>query len=428
MQFASSLRLFLVIVVLIVPQTTRAQRLAPQDATHLAAIPVVQEALRRIAETEPATIEDQIALCQIAAPPFEEKMRAEAFADRMRELGLERVRIDAEGNAIGELVGAADAPVVVLAAHLDTVFPAETDVTVKREGSILRGPGIGDDCRGLAIVLAVARVVRETRLPIRGTLVFVGTVGEEGRGNLRGTRHLVDEEMAGRIDAFIAVDGAGLDLIRDAVGSRRYRVVFKGAGGHSYGDFGMPNPIHALGRAISRIADLNVPRMPKTTFNVGVVEGGISVNAIAHEAAMEVDLRSLDPAILADLDQRVRGAVDAAIVSENQWAKEDMRIGVEWVEIGTRPAGSQPDSAAIVQAGVAAARTLGFEPRLEAGSTDANTMIAAGIPAVTIDGGGKGGGSHSTSEWFDTTDSHLGTQWALLYSLSLVGVDAPLAD
>jgi tripeptide aminopeptidase len=406
----------------------RAQRFEPQAAERLVAHPRVREALRLVEASERQTIEEQIALCQIPAPPFGEEERARAFAERLRALGLADVRIDGAGNAIGERPGDAARPLVVLSAHLDTVFPAGTDVTVRREGPVLHGPGIGDDCRGLAVLLAVARALDEAGVSTRGTLAFVGTVGEEGRGNLRGARHLVDEELAGRIDAFVSIDGAGHDLTKDAVGSRRYRVVFTGPGGHSYGDFGMPSPIHAMGRAIARISDIEVPAIPKTTFNVGVVEGGISVNAIAREAAMDVDLRSLDPDVLADLDRDVRAAVEQALTEENARGEQEQRVTVEFVEIGVRPAGTQPDSAPIVQAALAAARELGLETRLEAGSTDANAAIAAGIPAVTMDGGGKGGGSHSPSEWFDTTDSHLGTQWALLFALALVGVEDPAAD
>ena len=417
-----ALSLLALIPILLVPDDTRAQ-LVPRDAESLARLPAVADVLRRIAEREARTIEEQIDLCEIPAPPFAEEARASAYAERMRVVGLENVRVDAEGNAIGERPGVGRGPTVVLSAHLDTVFPPGTDVTVTREGAILRGPGIGDDCRGLAIVLSVASVLQEVDLTTEGTLVFVGTVGEEGRGNLRGVRHLAGKELKGRIDAFVGIDGSGHDLTKDAVGSRRSRVVFRGAGGHSYGDFGMPSPIHAMGRAIARIASIEVPEDPKTTFNVSVVEGGISINAIPAEAAMEVDLRSVEPDTLEALDRRFREAVDAALDEENRRAREDdTRLTVEFVDLGVRPAGRQPESAPIVSAGLAAARALGLEPRLEAGSTDANAMIAEGIPAVTMDGGGKGGGSHSTGEWFDTTDSHLGSQWALLYALSLVGV------
>jgi len=383
--------------------------------------PAVRRALAHLVATETATIEEQIELCEIPAPPFEEAERARAFVDRLRDAGLERVRIDEEGNAIGVRPGSdPDGPVVVFAAHLDTVFPPGTDVTVVRDGPLLRGPGIGDDCRGLAVVLAVARALRHASVRTPGTIVFVGTVGEEGEGNLRGVRHLFRRGSDLRADAFVSVDGGGLDLVKDAVGSHRYRALFRGPGGHSWGDFGKPSPIHAMGRAIAAIADLEVPADPRISFNVGVVEGGTSVNSIAHEASMRIDLRSIHAEALERLDRRVREAISAAVEAENV---RDLRhpVEAEVVSIGIRPAGSQPADAPIVRTAVAAARALGFEPRLLAASTDANLPISLGVPAITIDGGGRGEGAHSPDESYDTTDSDRGTRWALLVVTSLAG-------
>jgi acetylornithine deacetylase/succinyl-diaminopimelate desuccinylase-like protein len=426
----ASARLVLPLLVasLVVSGASHAQELAPADAAALLKIPAVQEAMRFAQANEPATIEEQVVLCEIPAPPFAEADRAQAYAERMRAIGLTNVRIDSVGNAIGERPGTSVRPTVVLAAHLDTVFPAGTDVSVKREGTVLRGPGISDDCRGLAIMLAIVRALDAAAITTTGTLLIVGTVGEEGLGNLRGARHLAAEELRGRIDAFVGIDGAGTDLTKDAVGSHRYRVTFRGEGGHSYGDFGRPNAIHALGRAIARIAELEVPVEPKTTFSVGIVEGGLSINAISQEAAFAIDLRSLDPDILADLDARTRRAVEGALAEENAAAREGEPLVVEIAEIGLRPAGRQPDDAPIVRAAVAAAHAFGLEPALQAGSTDGNAMIAAGIPTIVMDGGGKSEGAHSLDEWFDTTDSHLGTQWALLTALSLSGVSNSAAD
>ena len=384
--------------------------------------PAVRSALEYARRTEPRTIEEQIALCEIPAPPFKEAARAADFRRRLEALGLRNARIDREGNVIAERPGEPGAPTVVISGHLDTVFPEGTDVRVKRDGTVLHGPGIGDDCRGLAVVLAVARTLNEAKLQTRGTIIFVGTVGEEGAGNLRGVRHLFGEELRGRVDFFISVDGAGLDLTKDAVGSHRYKVSFKGPGGHSYGAFGMPNPVHALGRAIARISDLQVPTNPKTTFSVGVIEGGTSVNSIAASASMEVDMRSVDPASLQRLDAQFQQAVQAALAEENARWKGATQLQVEVKSIGIRPAGTQPDTAAIVQAGLRAAAAVGIRPRTDASSTDANIPINLGIPAVTIDGGGQGDGAHSLEESFDTRDSHLGTQWALLYVLALAGV------
>lgn len=384
--------------------------------------PRVRQALEHVRATEAQTVEEQIALCQIEAPPFKEARRAEDYRRRLEALGLRNVRIDSVGNVIAERPGEPGAPVVVISGHLDTVFPEGTDVTVKREGTVLRGPGIGDDCRGLSVVLAVARAMEQAQVRTRGTVMFVGTVGEEGAGNLRGVRHLFARELAGRVGYFISVDGTGLGLTKDAVGSHRYSVTYRGPGGHSYGDFGAPNPVHALGRAIAKVSDLQVPNDPRVTFSVGIVEGGTSVNSIAMTARMDVDMRSVDAPALDALDVRFQAAIRQALDEENaRWSQGD-RLAMTVDTIGIRPAGAQGDDAAIVQAARAAGRSLGFDVPAIASSTDANIPIALGIPAVTIDGGGRGGGAHSLGEWFDTADSHLGTQWALLFVVTLAGV------
>jgi len=413
-----SLRLLLVAAACaagIVPAT--AQRLAVP-----AADAAVSQALDYLHTSEPDTLADQVALCEIPAPPFGEVARSEAYRERFQVLGLDDVRIDGEGNVLGEV--GSGAPLVVLSAHLDTVFPAGTDVTVRREGNRLVGPGIGDDCRGLAVVLAVARAVKRFEIEPAGTLVFVGTVGEEGPGDLRGVKRLFAETLAGRVDYFVSVDGAGQTLTHAAVGSNRYEVTFRGPGGHSYGAFGMPNPIHALGRAIAKLSEFEVPEDPKTTFSVGLVEGGTSVNSIAFATTMTVDLRSESAEALAELDQAFRAAVDEALAEENARWDSDVALSVEVADIGVRPAGEQPLSASIIQAALAAAEELGFNAPASASSTDSNIPMSLDIPAVTIDGGGAGSGAHSLDESFDTTDSHLGTQWALLLALTLAGVEA----
>lgn len=383
----------------------------------------VRQALEYVQRTEPQTIEEQIAICQIEAPPFKEAKRAEDYKRRFEALGLKNVRIDAEGNVIAERPGEPGEPVIVISGHLDTVFPEGTDVRVRREGTVLHGPGIGDDCRGLTILLAVARAMDEAGIRTRGTVLFVGTVGEEGEGNLRGVRHLFETELKDRVDFFISVDGTGLGLTREAVGSYRYRVTYKGPGGHSYGAFGMPNPIHALGRALAKVADLTVPASPRTTFNAGVIEGGTSVNSIAGEASFLMDMRSVSTAALDSLDRRFLAALEAARDEERaRWPGSTAGLEVTAERIGTRPAGSQPADAYIVRAAEAAGRRLGFTPPAAPSSTDSNIPINLGIPALTIDGGGDGQGAHSLQESFDTRDSHLGTQWALLLVLTLAGV------
>ena len=398
----------------------RSDATLPVPATHAA----VRDALARLKADNAWTLEQQRQVCEVPAPPFKEAKRAGEMKRRFEALGLRNVRIDAEGNVIAERPGAAGEPVVVLSAHLDTVFPEGTDVRVRTDGGRLAGPGIGDDCRGLAVMLAVARGLEAARVQTRGTILFVATVGEEGPGNLRGVRHLFGKEMPGRVDYFLSVDGTGLDFVHRAVGSNRYRVRFVGPGGHSYGAFGMPNPTHALGRAIALASDMQVPREPRTTFNVGVIGGGTSVNSISAEATMEVDLRSESAEALARLDSTFRRAVDSALAAERaRWPESKVELRVVIDTIGIRPAGAQPDSAPIVRAAIAAGRSLGFAPRGSASSTDANVPIGLGIPALTIDGGGKGEGAHSPDEWYEDGErGWLGPQWAALLAVTLAGV------
>lgn len=378
----------------------------------------VRAALEAARAAEAQTIADQIAVCEIEAPPFKEQKRAEDYARRFRELGLRNVRIDAEGNVLGERPGASPRPHLVFSAHLDTVFPEGTDVRVRREGPVLAGPGIGDDCRGLAVVLAVVRALDAGGVRTTGSITFVGTVGEEGLGDLRGVKHLFNESLRDRIDRFVSVDGTGLGITHVAVGSLRYRVTVRGPGGHSFGAFGLANPIHALGRAIAAIAQFDVPAEPKTTFNVGRIGGGTSVNAIPYEAWAEVDMRSSDPAALRSLDARFHRAIDGAVVDEDaRWGSRVLTV--EKALVGTRPAGRTPAEAPIVQAAVSVNRALGLPVTLGEGSTDSNMPISLGIPAVTIGGGGRGRGAHALDETFDTTDSWQGTQRAVLLAIAL---------
>jgi acetylornithine deacetylase/succinyl-diaminopimelate desuccinylase-like protein len=379
----------------------------------------VRAALEAARADEPRTIDDQIRLCEIPAPPFNEAARAEAYAAAFRAIGLANVRIDAEGNVLGERPGRAARPRLVFSAHLDTVFPAGTNVTVVREGSVLRGPGIGDDCRGLAVVLAVVRAMNRADIETPGTITFVGTVGEEGLGDLRGVKALFQDTLKGQVDRFVSLDGAGLGITHVSVGSLRYRVTFSGAGGHSYGAFGIANPAHALGRAIAALADVRPPADPKTTFSIGRIGGGTSINAIAAEAWMEVDMRSADREALRALDVRFHDAVDRALVAENaRWANKG-QLSVAKMLVGERPAGRLAADAPIVAAAVSVTRALGLTPELTEGSTDANLPMSLNIPAITIDAGGRGTGSHSRDETFDTTDSWQGTQRALLTAITL---------
>jgi tripeptide aminopeptidase len=382
----------------------------------------VKTALERVRADNAWTIEQQISICEIPAPPFKEAVRAAELKKRFESLGLRNVRIDGEGNVIGERAGTGQGPTVVLSAHLDTVFPESTDVRVKRQGTRLAGPGIGDDCRGLATMLAVARALENAKVRTPGTILFVGTVGEEGPGNLRGVRALFAKPPQ-KIDHFISVDGTGLGLTTRAVGSHRYRVSFEGPGGHSYGAFGMPNPIHALGRAIAKIGEIKVPERPRTTFNVGIVQGGTSVNTISPLGAMDVDLRSESPEELAKIDRAFRDAVETALREENaRWPNARVKITVKIEDKGVRPAAAPSDSSLIARTAIAAGKSLGFTPPTGASSTDANIPMSLGVSAITIDGGGDGQGAHATTESYDDGDrGWLGPQWALLISVMLAG-------
>ncbi|HSL71727.1 MAG TPA: M20/M25/M40 family metallo-hydrolase [Longimicrobiales bacterium] len=387
--------------------------------------PRVRAALDLIKADNAWTLDQQASICEIPAPPFKEAQRGAEYKRRFESLGLQNVRIDSVGNVIAERPGQGRGPSVLIAGHLDTVFPEGTDVRVKREGSRLSGPGIGDDCRGLAVVLAVARAFQKANVQTAGTVYFVGNVGEEGPGNLRGVRHLFTSQLKGKVDYFVSVDGTGLDVTSRAVGSNRYLVKYKGPGGHSYGAFGIPSPIHALGRAIAQIADIKVPTTPKTTFNVGVIEGGTSVNSIAFEAGMQIDMRSESPQNIAAVDVQVQRIIREALEAENnRWPGERAaraRLSLVVDTIGIRPANSaQTESAPIVATSVAAARALGFTTETGASSTDANLPMSMGIPAITIDGGGSGQGAHSLSESYDDgANGWLGPQWAALIVVSL---------
>src|SRR5262245_33129851 len=383
--------------------------------------PALRAALDTVKQSEAELLEEQIRLCEIPAPPFKEGQRAEAYKRRFEELGLRNVRIDKVGNVLGERAGRSARPHLVFSAHLDTVFPEGTMVKTSRDGLLIRGPGIGDDCRGLAVVIGVIDALNRNHIQTDGSLTFVGTVGEEGLGDLRGVKHLFNESLKGRIDRFISVDGTGLGITNVGVGSYRYRVTFKGPGGHSYGAFGLANPIHALGRAIALISEFQVPDHPRTTFNVGRIGGGTSVNSIPFEAWMEMDMRSADAASLRSIDERFHQAVDRSLKEENErWGNQGRLVAAKDLA-GYRPPGSTPENSPIVRAAVSVQKALGFPVALREGSTDSNVPMGLGIPAITIGGGGAGKGAHSPGESFDTTNSWQGTQRALLLAIALAG-------
>jgi tripeptide aminopeptidase len=384
----------------------------------------VARAMQAIESDNAWTIARQIALCEIPSPPFKEFARGMAFRDALVSIGVTNVRTDRVGNVFGEIRGARPGPTVMLSSHLDTVFPEGTDVKVKRAGTKLTAPGIGDDCRGLAVTLAVARQIVAAKVPLEGRLLVVGTVGEEGPGNLRGVREIFGSALRDSINYFLSIDEIGIGITNRAVGSSRYRVTYSGPGGHSYGAFGMPNPIHALGRAIAIISDLQVPTTPKVTFNVGIVSGGQTVNSIPASGSMDVDMRSESPSALADLDHRMQLAFRKALTDEKaRWPQSNVPLMVKIDTIGIRPAGGTPDSAFIVRNALAAAQTMRVSAPLSASSTDANIAMSLHIPALTIGSGGVGHGAHSLDEWYDDgADGFKGPQWVLLLVLGLTGV------
>ena len=413
----------LLLVGLFHPALTSAQeiRLANQH-------PTVVTAMASMRQLQAWTLQQQVSICEIPAPPFKEAARADEFRRRMIALGYTDTRIDAVGNVISQL-GTGSGPTVMFAAHLDTVFPEGTDVKTTRTGDRIAGPGIGDDCRGLAVLLTLAKVLKETGLTPAGRVYLVANVGEEGPGNLRGVRHLFGTEFPGAINYFVSVDGGGVaEIVSRAVGSHRYTISFTGPGGHSYEAFGMTNPAHAMGRAIAHIADLQPPAGAKTTFNVGVVRGGTSVNTITPLAQMEVDIRSESAEHLLEMDRRVRAAVARGVAEElARWPASKAPITVRYDTIGIRPTGGQRDDAYLVRVAKAAAGLLDdgltWMPRTIASSTDANIPISLGIPAIAINGGGGGGGAHGASEWYqETADAWKGPQFALLILTALTGV------
>lgn len=394
--------------------------LSAADPAALAQSPQMRKALDFAKQIEPQIIAEQRRVCEIAAPTFQEEKRGLEFKRIFESLGLKNVRIDGAGNVIAERPGKSAKPNLVVAAHLDTVFPEFVGLKTSMEGSVIKGPGIGDDCRGLAVLISMIRSLNEARIETQGTLTFVANVGEEGLGDLKGVKHLFNESLKGKIDAFISIDGTGLRITRIGVGSYRYRLAYKGKGGHSFGAFGNANPVHAMGRAIAKIADIQVPDHPKTTFNVGRIGGGTSVNSIAFESWAEVDMRSSDPRSLTSVDEKFKSAAQQALNEENARWKDKGKISLELKMLGNRPAGETPESAPIMKTAMAVSKALGFESGVGEGSTDSNYPMSLGVPAITIGGGGKGEGAHSPEESFDITDSWKGSQRAILLAVALV--------
>lgn len=384
----------------------------------------VQEALQFLCEDDERTLREHLEMCQIPAPSYEEGEKAEYVRKKMMDAGLEDVHIDEVGNVLGTWKGTGNGPRIMIAGHTDTVFPRETDLTLKKEGERYSCPGIGDDTRAVAELLSLARALNATGIHGEGDIVFCANVCEEGLGDLRGIKHAFKDMANGHYDGFVSIDDKNTSgIIYQAVGSERYLVTFHGTGGHSFTGFGIPNPIHAMGRAIAKISDFQTPKNPKTTFSVGVINGGTSVNVIAAECSMLVDMRSVDAGELEKLSVKFHQAVENAVQEENaRWEDKDNRITVTFEQKGKRPAGNQDKSCQIVQAANAANQALGMETLyIGAASTDANIPISLGIPAITVGWGGKGGGEHTIHEWYEHTESWKGPQRDLLLLLALSG-------
>ncbi len=385
----------------------------------------VQAALDHIEALREQSLEQLVELTEIPAPPFAEEVRAKHYAEMLRAAGLTDVRTDEIGNVIGRRPGTSGDKVVAYAAHLDTVFPAETDVTVRYDGDRMVAPGIGDNTRGLITLLEVIAALDHAGIDTEADVLFIGNVGEEGLGDLRGVKHLF-RDGAEKIDTFIAVDGGNEDrIVYGGVGSHRYRVTFSGPGGHSWGAFGLANPQHALGRAIA-LFDENAPAVTsvgeKTSYNVGRIGGGTSINSIPFEAWMEIDMRSGSQVKLDEIDAVLQEAVQTALEQENEGRADGPPLTVEVKRVGTRPAAPGDARKALVQRAMAATSALGIAPSLHISSTDSNLPISKGIPAVTMSRGGKSGGAHSLDEWWQPVDIHLGPQIGLLTILAEAGL------
>src|SRR5438876_2439984 len=387
----------------------------------------IRAARHHIERTDEVTLARQAALSAIPAPTGAEGRRGAHVAELFREIGLSDVAVDHAGNVHGWLGKNGERSVagpVVLAAHLDTVFGAEVDVAVERRGQRLEGPGISDNARGLAALVAVAEAMVAARVPVARPILFAATVGEEGSGDLRGVKHLLNGKHDVTPAAFIALDGAGLDrVIHRALGSKRYHVTVRGPGGHSWAAFGVANPANAVGRAAALLADLPTQQAPRTTCAVVRLGGGTGLNSIPQEAWLDLDLRSEDPRALAQLDVTVRAALERAADDENRRrtaGSPTLRVEVQL--LGDRPSGMTPRAHPLVQAAVAANRALGRDAELASASTDANVPIALGIPAIALGAGGKSGHAHLATEWYENVEGALGIIRALLVTTAMAEV------
>lgn len=392
--------------------------------------PGLTEALRIAEEIDDWSLDLLIEITEIPAPPFMEEVRGRRFGELLAELGADSVWTDAEGNVIGLREGRTGERRVAIGGHLDTVFPEGTDVTVRQVGDTLFAPGVGDDSRGLVVVLSVLRALEEAGIETDDDLLFVGVVGEEGLGDLRGMKHIYSED-GDQPDVWIEVDGGGLaGIVSMGLGSVRYRPTFEGPGGHSWGAFGLANPAHALARGIRYFqdaADTLTRSGPRTSYNIGRLGGGTSVNSIPFEAWAEIDMRSISPASLPPMESALIEAMNRALVEENALRRDGDPLSLDLAKIGDRPSGEMDPSIPLVQRSLAITRLFDVEPSLGRSSTDSNVPIALGYPAVTIGRGGIGANGHAPDEYWINRDAYLAVQRALLLTVAEAGLGTPVS-
>ncbi len=406
----------------------------PQEIARLAALPATRAAFAWLRTEESQFAAWQLEMARIPAPPFGEAARAQWLEERFRALALEEVHTDEVGNVFGihrarQLTK--QPPYTALSAHIDTVFPAGTPLNLRQQGNRLYGPGVSDNGAGAAALLAVAAALRAAKVALATPILFIGNVGEEGEGDLRGMRHIFSQaRWKETIRYSLILDGAGSDtIVAEALGSRRFEIIVRGPGGHSWSDFGIPNPILVLARGIHSFSQMSLPSSPKTTFNVGVIRGGTSVNSIPESAAMRVDIRSTSMAEMERLEAALRRAIEHAVEEESRASAQrtssknrSSGLSYEVVPIGNRPAGELDSNARILNVIRAVDTHLGNAAQIQRASTDANIPLSLGREAIAIGGGGVGGGAHTLQEWFDCTARDLGLKRILLTLLALAGV------
>lgn len=428
MKYTLSLFLLITLPIILLSQneSSAIDPMYTKEVDKLVKIKSIQKAMDYIYVNDKITVQDNITLNEIEAPPFKEEKRAAFFLQMMKELGVDSAWIDEEGNAIALRKGTKRGKTVVLDAHLDTVFPQNTDVKVVINKDTLFAPGIGDDTRGLAMVLAVLRALNENDIQTESDVLFIGTVGEEGLGDLRGVKYLFSENGP-KIDSWISIDGGDLGRVNNkGLGSIRYRVEFKGPGGHSWGKFGLANPHHAAATGIKYFvdaADKFTAYGARTSYNVGRMGGGTSVNSIPFSSWVEIDMRSHSPARLDTMDMILKVAMQKGLEEQNNIRRQGRPLILEMNQIGNRPSGELPTDLPLIQRAMAVTQHFGVTPRLTRGSTNANIPISKGVPAVTIGRGGKGGWGHSLLEWWANEEGHKAVQMAMLILLAESGIE-----